>query len=39
VAGGLITAGPDDLQVAATKEQVKSAPNIEQHGEEPSQAE
>ena len=28
----------DDLQVAVTKEQVKSAPNIEQHGEELSQA-
>ena len=28
----------DDLQVAVTSEQVKSAPNIEQHGEELSQA-
>ena len=35
---GGITVGPDDLQVAVTKEQVKSAPNIEQHGEELSQA-
>ena len=35
--GGL-TVGPDDLQVAVTKEQVQSAPNIEQHGEELSQA-
>lgn len=35
---GGITIGPDDLQVAVTKEQVKSAPNIEQHGEELSQA-
>jgi hypothetical protein len=34
---GGITVGPDDLQVAVTKEQVKSAPNIEQHGEELSQ--
>lgn len=33
-----ITIGPDDLQVAVTEEQVKSAPNIEQHGEELSQA-
>ena len=35
---GGITVGPDDLQVPVTKEQVKSAPNIEQHGEELSQA-
>jgi hypothetical protein len=35
---GGITVGPDDLQVAVTKDQVKSAPNIEQHGEELSQA-
>ena len=35
---GGITLGPDDLQVAVSKEQVKSAPNIEQHGEELSQA-
>ena len=33
-----ITVGPDDLQVTVTKEQVKSAPNIELHGEELSQA-
>lgn len=30
--------GPDDLQVDVTKDQVKSAPNIEMHGEELSQA-
>jgi len=30
--------GPDELQVPVSKEQVKSAPNIEQHGEELSQA-
>jgi uncharacterized protein YrrD len=35
---GGITIGPDDLQVAVTKAQVESAPNIEQHGEELSQA-
>jgi hypothetical protein len=35
---GGITVGPDDLQVPVTKEQVKAAPNIEQHGEELSQA-
>ena len=35
--GGL-TVGPDELQVPVSKEQVKSAPNIEQHGEELSQA-
>jgi hypothetical protein len=28
---------PDDLQVTATKEQIRSAPNIELHGEELSQ--
>ena len=33
-----ITVGPDDLQVMVTKEQVESAPNIEQHGEELLQA-
>jgi uncharacterized protein YrrD len=33
-----ITVGPDDLQVTVTKEQVRSAPNIELHGEELSQA-
>lgn len=35
--GGL-KVGPDDLQAAVTKEQVESAPNIEQHGGELSQA-
>ena len=30
--------GPDDLQVTATKEQIRSAPHIELHGEELSQA-
>ncbi len=35
---GGIKIGPDDLQVAVTKDQIKSAPNIEQHGEELSQA-
>ena len=35
--GGL-QIGPDDLQVAVTKEQVRSAPDIEIHGEELSQA-
>src|SRR5580704_13993739 len=35
---GGIKVGPDDLQVAVTKAQVESAPNIEQHGEELSQA-
>lgn len=35
---GGIKLGPDDLQVAVSKEQIKSAPNIEQHGEELSQA-
>ncbi len=33
-----IAIGPEELQVAVTKEQVESAPNIEQHGEELSQA-
>jgi hypothetical protein len=33
-----IRIGPDDLQVATTKEQVRSAPEIEMHGEELSQA-
>jgi sporulation protein YlmC with PRC-barrel domain len=32
-----IQIGPDDLQVAVTKEQVRSAPDIEVHGEELSQ--
>ena len=35
---GGITVGPDDLQAAVTKAQVETAPNIEQHGEELSQA-
>ena len=35
---GAIKVGPDELQVAVTRDQVKSAPNIEQHGEELSQA-
>ncbi|HTT93013.1 MAG TPA: PRC-barrel domain-containing protein [Acidimicrobiales bacterium] len=30
--------GPDDLQVTVTKDQVRSAPEIEMHGEELSQA-
>jgi uncharacterized protein YrrD len=29
-----ITIGPDNLQVAVSKDQVKSAPNIELHGDE-----
>jgi sporulation protein YlmC with PRC-barrel domain len=33
-----IQIGPDDLQVTVTKEQVRSAPEIEMHGEELSQA-
>jgi len=33
-----IQVGPDDLQVSVTKEQVRSAPDIELHGEELSQA-
>ncbi len=35
---GGIKVGPDELQVAVAKEQVQDAPNIEQHGEELSQA-
>jgi PRC-barrel domain len=35
---GGMKVGPDELQVAVSKDQVKSAPNIEQHGEELSQA-
>ena len=35
---GGIRVGPDELQVAVSKEQVEDAPNIEQHGEELSQA-
>jgi hypothetical protein len=33
-----ITIGPENLQVAASKEQVKDAPNIDMHGDELSQA-
>jgi PRC-barrel domain len=33
-----ITIGPDNLQVAVSREQVKSAPNIELHGDELSKA-
>jgi len=35
---GGIKVGPDELQVAISKQLVKTAPNIEQHGEELSQA-
>jgi PRC-barrel domain len=35
---GGIKVGPDDLQVAVSRQQVKDAPNIERHGEELSQA-
>ena len=35
---GAITIGPDNLQVAVSKEQVKDAPNIELEGEELSAA-
>jgi uncharacterized protein YrrD len=35
---GGIKVGPDDLQVAVTKQQVQDAPNIELKGEELSQA-
>jgi PRC-barrel domain len=35
--GGVMVA-PDELRVSASKQQVKDAPNIEQHGEELSQA-
>jgi sporulation protein YlmC with PRC-barrel domain len=34
---GGIAVGPNELQVAVSSELVKSAPNIEQHGEELSQ--
>jgi sporulation protein YlmC with PRC-barrel domain len=34
---GGIKIGPDDLQVTVTREQVRSAPDIEMHGEELSQ--
>ena len=33
-----LTFGPDDLQMAVTREQVKSAPNIELHGDELSRS-
>jgi hypothetical protein len=33
-----IQVGPDDLRTTATKEQVRSAPDIEMHGEELSQS-
>jgi len=33
-----IKVGPDDLQATATRERVRSAPDIEMHGEELSQA-
>jgi uncharacterized protein YrrD len=33
-----LTIGPDDLQVAVSKEQVEDAPNIDMHGDELSQA-
>jgi uncharacterized protein YrrD len=33
-----LTFGPDDLQMAVTRDQVKSAPNIELHGDELSRA-
>jgi sporulation protein YlmC with PRC-barrel domain len=35
---GGIAVGPDVLQVTVTKDQVKAAPDIEQHGDELSQA-
>jgi hypothetical protein len=35
---GAIQVGPDDLQVPVTREQVRSAPSIEMHGDELSQA-
>jgi uncharacterized protein YrrD len=35
---GGIKVGPDNLQAAVSKAQVEEAPNIEQHGEELSQA-
>jgi PRC-barrel domain len=35
---GGITVGPDELRVAVSKEQVAAAPNIEQQGDELSQA-
>jgi sporulation protein YlmC with PRC-barrel domain len=35
---GGIRIGPEDLQVPVTKDKVRSAPNIEMHGEELTQA-
>jgi hypothetical protein len=35
---GAIQVGPDDLQVPVTREQVRTAPDIEMHGDELSQA-
>jgi sporulation protein YlmC with PRC-barrel domain len=35
---GGIKVDPDELQVVVTKKQIQTAPNIEQHGEELSQA-
>jgi PRC-barrel domain len=35
--GGIVV-GPDDLQTAVTKEQVRTAPELAMHGEELSQA-
>ena len=35
---GGVKVGPDSLEAAVSKEQVQDAPNIEQHGEELSQA-
>jgi PRC-barrel domain len=35
---GGIKVGPDDLQVAVSKQEVQDAPNLELHGEELSQA-
>jgi sporulation protein YlmC with PRC-barrel domain len=35
---GGVTVGPDELRVVVTKQQVSAAPNIDQHGEELSQA-
>ena len=35
---GGIRIGPEDLQVSVTKDEVCSAPNIEMHGEELTQA-
>jgi PRC-barrel domain len=35
---GGIKVGPSDLQVSVSKDQIKAAPNIDQHGDELSQA-